>query len=70
LKGLGLKDRQIDAVFYTKQYGEITNSKYQEVADVSKPTATKDINELVKKDVFNKSGTKGSSAVYRLKIGS
>ena len=42
----GLNERQIEAILYTKKYGEITNSKYQEVAEVSKATATRDIKEL------------------------
>ena len=53
-----------------KKYGEITNSKYQEVADVSKATATRDIKELENKGLLKNIGTKGSSAIYKLRVGS
>lgn len=70
LKKIGLNDRQIKAVLYTKKYGEITNSKYQEVANVSKATATRDIKELEEKGLIKNIGTKGSSAIYKLTVGS
>lgn len=70
LKRLGLHERQIKAILYTKKYGEITNSKYQEVANVSKATATRDIKELEGKGLLKNIGTKGSSAIYKLKVGS
>ncbi|MCH8547103.1 MAG: putative DNA binding domain-containing protein [Cryomorphaceae bacterium] len=70
LKRNGLKERQVEAILYTKKYGEITNSKYQEIADVSKATATRDIKELEDKGLLKNIGTKGSSAVYKLGVGS
>ena len=70
LKKMGLNDRQVDAVLFTKKYGEITNSKYQEVANVSKATATRDIKELEENSLLKNIGTKGSSAVYKLAVGS
>lgn len=70
LKKMGLIDRQVAAVLYTKTYGEITNSKYQEIASVSKATATRDIKDLVEKDILKNIGTKGSSAIYKLVVGS
>ena len=70
LKKAGLNERQIEAILYTKKYGEITNSKYQEIADVSKATATRDIRELEDKGLLKNIGTKGSSAIYKLGVGS
>lgn len=70
LKKDGLKERQVEAIMYIKKYGEITNSKYQELADVSKATATRDIKELEDKGLLKNIGTKGSSAVYKLGVGS
>jgi ATP-dependent DNA helicase RecG len=67
---MGLSDRQIAAVEYTKTYGEITNSKYQELVSVSKATATRDIKDLEEKDILQNIGTKGSSAIYKLVVGS
>lgn len=70
LKRIGLNERQVKAILYTKKYGEITNSKYQKVADVSKATATRDIKELEDKGLLKNIGTKGSSAIYKLGVGS
>jgi ATP-dependent DNA helicase RecG len=70
LRRLGLNGRQVKAILYTKKFGEITNSKYQEIADVSKATATRDIKELEDKGLLKNIGTKGSSAIYKLGVGS
>jgi ATP-dependent DNA helicase RecG len=70
LKKAGLNVRQIEVILYTKKYGEITNSKYQEIADVSKATATRDIKDLENKGLLKNIGTKGSSAIYKLGVGS
>ncbi len=66
LSRMGLSDRQIQAVLYVKENGKITNSQYQKICTVSKPTATRDIKELEEKNVFINRGTKGSSAIYQL----
>jgi ATP-dependent DNA helicase RecG len=70
LKKAGLNERQIETILYTKKYGEITNSKYQKIANVSKATATRDIKELEDKGLLKNIGTKGSSAIYKLGVGS
>ncbi len=70
LKRLELTERQIKAAVYIKKYGDITNSKYQEITNVSKATASRDIKALEAKGVLKNIGTKGSSAVYRFMVGS
>ena len=70
LKKMGLDDRQVEAVLFVKKHGEITNSIYQKVAGVSKATATRNIKELEEKGVLKNTGTKGSSAIYKLAAGS
>lgn len=70
LRKLELTERQIEAVLYTKKYGNITNSKYQEIANVSKATASRDIKVLEEKGLLKNIGTKGSSAIYKIKVGS
>jgi len=70
LKKIGLNERQIEAVMYTKKYGKINNSIYQKITNVSKATATRDIKELEEKKLLKNIGTKGSSAIYKLKVGS
>ena len=48
LQAKGLNPRQIKAVMYVKEKGQITNSEYQKINTVSRQTATKDLNELTK----------------------
>jgi ATP-dependent DNA helicase RecG len=63
---LGLNDRQVKAVLYMLENGSITNSQYQKLNDTSKPTATRDLQELEAKGIFANKGTKGSSSKYEL----
>ena len=63
---LGLNDRQIKAVFFVKEKGKISNAEYQNLNDVSKATATRDLAELEEKELLINKGTKGSSAIYVL----
>jgi len=65
---LGLNDRQVKAVLYVKEKGSITNSIYQELCSVSKPTATRDLTELVDKwELLKKQGAAGAGIRYGLK---
>jgi ATP-dependent DNA helicase RecG len=47
LQKLGLNPRQVKGVLCVKEKGRITNSEYQKLNEVSKPTATRDLSELV-----------------------
>jgi ATP-dependent DNA helicase RecG len=66
LQKLGLNDRQVKAVLYVVENGSITNSQYQKLTDTSKPTATRDLQELESKGILINKGTKGSSSKYEL----
>jgi len=66
LQKLGLNERQVKAVLYVVAKGSITNSQYQKLNDTSKPTATRDLQELEAKRIFINKGTKGSSSKYDL----
>ncbi len=70
LKKAGLDERQIEAILYTKKYGEITNARYQKIGNVSKATATRHLKELEDKGLLKNIGTRGSSAIYKLRVGS
>lgn len=61
-----LKYRQIQAIWFIKKRGRITNSDYQRLNDVSKPTATRDLQELVKKGILSPSGIQGAGAFYEI----
>ncbi|MBW1973587.1 MAG: DeoR family transcriptional regulator [Deltaproteobacteria bacterium] len=67
LKKLGLNERQIKAVMYVKKEGKITNKKYQSLYNVSKRTATNDLDEIVQKKIFEKVGTRGKGTFYIIK---
>lgn len=54
LRKRGLKERQIKAVMYVKRNGKITNKEYQEISKVSERTATRDLIDLVDKNIFVK----------------
>ena len=64
---MGLNDRQINAILYTKENGKITNSEYQEINSIGKTTATEDLSELVELKLLKPSGVKGRGAKYELK---
>ena len=66
LRKFDLNERQIKAVLYLVEFGNIDNSTYQELCSVSKSTATRDIKELEEKRILFNRGTKGSSARYEL----
>lgn len=63
---LGLTGRQLDAVRHAKKHGKITNQDYQKLSSVSKPTATRDLEDLLQKGVFDKVGTTGRGTYYRV----
>jgi ATP-dependent DNA helicase RecG len=66
LQSLDLNERQVKAVFYTKEKGKITNSDYQTLNDVSRETATRDLKELIDIGLIKPSGRKGAGAFYML----
>jgi ATP-dependent DNA helicase RecG len=59
-----LEARQINALLYIKQYGSISNTQYQELAQLSKRTASRDLQELVEKGYLQRSGTTGKGTFY------
>ncbi len=69
LRGLGLNDRQIEAFFYVKEKGKITNTEYQKVCKTTKRTASRDLTELVSLGIFEQIGTTGKGTEYVLQKG-
>ena len=67
LSKMGLNERQIKAIKYVKERGKITNTEYQEISDVSKPTVTRDFNILINKSILQKKGRTGKGTYYILK---
>lgn len=63
-----LSERQLKAIVFTKDRGVITNADYQEIAEVSKRTASRELNSLVSKGIFVAQGNKGRGSSYRIKV--
>lgn len=63
----GLKDRQIEAISFTREMGKITNKEYQKLCDLGVSTAKRDLQELVKKKIFIQVGKTGRGTYYKLR---
>jgi len=61
-----LNERQKKAVKYLSKRSNISNAIYQRLTFVSKPTATRDLQTLVKLKIFSPPATKGAGALYTL----
>ena len=66
MTALGLSERQKKGVQFVKEKGRITNTEYQKVAEVLKRESSRDLAELVEKEVFVKKGTHGKGVHYVL----
>jgi len=64
---LGLSERQKKGVRFVKENGRITNTEYQKVAEVQKRESSRDLAELVEKEVFVKKGIHGKGVYYALR---
>jgi len=64
---LRLNDRQIKAVKYVKRKGKITNKVYMELVNTIKKTASRDLLNLVEKEIFDQIGTTGRGTFYILR---
>lgn len=67
LRQLGLSERQIRAVLWSKEHGSISNQEYQTLSGVSERTATRDLAELVRQEILTQVGRTGKGTTYRLR---
>jgi predicted HTH transcriptional regulator len=67
LKHPSLNERQKKAIKYLAKRKNITNAIYQKLNTISKPTATRDLQSLVKFKIFNPPVTRGAGAIYTFK---
>lgn len=56
LEKLGLNKRQIDALLYYKEKGEVSSSEYMNRYNISERTARNDLNDLVKRNLVVREG--------------
>ncbi|MFA5268237.1 MAG: ATP-binding protein [Methanoregula sp.] len=66
LAEFGLNERQVRAVRFVKETGRIGNSEYQDLVKISKRNASRDLSELVEKEIFEKKGIHGTGVHYIL----
>jgi ATP-dependent DNA helicase RecG len=66
LKEMGLNERQILAVRHAKEHGRIDNATLQNLADVTKRTASRDLAALTDRGVLRKVGQTGKGTYYEL----
>ena len=64
----GLSGRQIEAVFYTKENGKITNSIYRGKFGLTEKTTFRDFEKLIKLGILIKVGER-KETYYKLKVG-
>ena len=65
LDALGVNERQRQALLAAKSKGTLTNAEYQRVTSTSRPTAKRDLEDLVSKGVLLRKGA-GRGAYYQL----
>jgi ATP-dependent DNA helicase RecG len=65
LAGLGHSTQQIAAVKYLQAHGRITNYKYAALTHVARPTATRDLTDLVAKGLVQQQG-RGRGSYFTL----
>ena len=66
MKQIALNDRQRQAVLIAKTNERLSNLVYQKAFDVSKPTASRDLEDMVRKGVLVKTGTTGKGTYYAI----
>lgn len=66
LAGLGLNDRQQQAIMQAKATGRINNAQYREIAGVSESTALRELRHLITLGVLEKVGGTGQAAHYAI----
>ena len=67
LRKLGINARQLKAVKYALENRSINNQIYQELNKITKRTASRDLTDLVHREIFRKSGITGKGTWYQLR---
>jgi ATP-dependent DNA helicase RecG len=63
LSGLDLNQRQMKAIQFLKSEGSISSADFQSLTIISRQTASRDLEDLVKKNVLVRQG-KGRGTIY------
>jgi ATP-dependent DNA helicase RecG len=68
LQSLDLNERQVKAVLYVKEKRRITNKEYQDINNTSDRTASRDLENLISKEILKRIGDK-KGAYYEIQFG-
>jgi predicted HTH transcriptional regulator len=66
LAGMGLSDRQMQAVRHTRTAGRITNAQFRTLTGASESSALRELRQLSALGVFQRVGATGRSTAYML----
>jgi ATP-dependent DNA helicase RecG len=66
LKQFNLSERQMLAISFLKKNNKISNKEYQEISQISRETASRDLADLVEKGLIKSSGSKGAGSFYTI----
>jgi ATP-dependent DNA helicase RecG len=66
LAALEINERQKQAIRFVKERGRINNSEYQDLVKISMRNASRDLTDLVEKEIFEKRGIHGKGVHYVL----
>ncbi len=66
LGGVILNERQRRAIAHVKAHARITNSEYQRLTETTRKTASRDLDDLVRKGILARVGTTGRGTAYTL----
>jgi predicted HTH transcriptional regulator len=64
LAALEINERQKQAIRFVKEKGHINNSEYQDLVKISMRNASRDLTDLVEKEIFEKRGIHGKGVHY------
>ena len=66
LRQMGMNPRQIQAVYYVRQNGSISNSEYQTLTKTTRRTAARDLDQLVSKSLLSPTAQSGRTVRYTM----
>lgn len=66
LRKFDINKRQVKAILYLNEHGELTNAIYQTINEISKPVATRDLTDLLDRGLISKIGSTGKGTKYIL----
>ncbi|MBC7381955.1 MAG: hypothetical protein H7296_03050 [Bacteroidia bacterium] len=63
----GVNERQIKGILHMKKSGSISNQEYQRITGAIRRTSSRDLAELLEKDLLVKTGSTGKGTTYTLR---